>query len=610
MVLLLCVCTYLHALMSYCHRNMSTFLGARDADAFYATLWSYLALTLLAAPLMSVIQYAKNQLSMHWRIFLTNRLLEQYFSHRNYYYLQAANSVGVGAAPAPASGKEDKHANGAAAGGGEKKQSSKRGSSSSSSSSRKGRRSVDNPDQRLADDVRAFTRSSLTFVNELLDELCQVLVFSSILWVISPALVCGLLAYAAAGTYLATAVFGVRLIATNSKQSKLEADFRYSLVRVRTNAEAIAFYSGEHAELRYILWRFGLLVRNLSRMSGLQCSLALFKHGLSFLTLLIPPFVLSPLYFRGEVELGVISQASMAFRQIFNSLNMVVSKMNELSKWRSGMERIWQLEEALREQENIARAISRARRQSMAHERALRVEKEEQQRVAWSDADGPFLVAQPSDLAPSSTASASATSSGSSTIQVRPSRHLHLDHVMVCVAGDSVDQAEAASGAGNVALRNGERVLVRNLSLFLPSLQIESALDLARAWPTHSQGRGLLIMGRSEHTETESGNALVATVAIVAAFDSSLTHSFAPLLFSCLQVWHRQVDSPSRHRRPVEERQRHDLPPRSQQSALPAAATVHDPRHAATAAAVPLLPADRCQDRGALSNRRGSRSSG
>ena len=500
MVALLLVCTYLHVLMSYCQRNMSTSLAARDADAFYSSLWVFLGTIMLASPLLSLSQYAKSQLAVHWRIYLTNQLLQQYFLRRNYFYLQPGNMAGAGAAAAAAleaSLASDaafdaaEKANGSSSG--QKKSKSSKGASSSPGVH------IDNPDQRLCDDIRAFTRSSPTFVNELLDEMFQVAAFAGILYSISPMLVFGLIVYASFGTYLATAVFGIKLIAVNSKQSKLEADFRFGLVRVRTNAEAIAFYSGENAELSYIYWRFAKIVRNLSEMAGIQMSLALFKHFYGFATMLIPPFVLSPMYFRGEVELGVISQSSMAFRQIFNSLNMVVSKMNELSKWRSGMERIWEIQESLNRQDRIAIAHAKTRRQSMTMERRISRTGAGLMSTGIVDESHVWWSAEP----------ASSQAPAYATIQMRPSVHLRLEHLRVCVQGDPSDESPK-NGASAVA--RGERILVQNLSLFLPSLQhLPMTLPLEGLLPplvNGSGGRGLLVMGRSGIGQNRRGSGL------------------------------------------------------------------------------------------------------
>lgn len=545
MVALLMVCTYLHVQMSYCQRNMSTSLAARDADAFYSSLWVFLAIIMLASPLLSLSQYAKSQLAVHWRIYLTNQLLQQYFVRRNYFYLQPGNMAGAGAAAAAAleaSLASDAAFDAAekANGGGRKKKSKSGGSSKGSSAGVH----IDNPDQRLCDDIRAFTRSSPTFVNELLDELFQVAAFAGILYSISPLLVFGLLVYASFGTYLATAVFGIKLIAVNSKQSKLEADFRFGLVRVRTNAEAIAFYSGENAELSYIYWRFSKIVRNLSEMAGIQMGLALFKHGYGFATMLIPPFVLSPMYFRGEVELGVISQSSMAFRQIFSSLNMVVSKMNELSKWRSGMERIWEIQESLNRQDRIAIAHAKTRRESMTLERRISGTGAGLMSTGGNDETKVWWSAEP----PSSKAPAYAT------IQMRPSVHLRLDHLRVCVQGDpSEESPTSANGASGVA--RGERILVQNLSLFLPSLQhLPMTLPLEDLLPpllNGSGGRGLLVMGRSGIGQGHSEHAHLCSI----EHTDRDSHLRLCLLFALLD---RQEHIASCHRRSVEERQRHD----------------------------------------------------
>jgi ABC-type uncharacterized transport system fused permease/ATPase subunit len=303
----------------------------------------------------------------------------------------------------------------------------------------------------------------------------------------------------------------------NAVQAKLEADFRYALVRLRANAEAVAFYSGEHAELQYVHWRFSKVVRNLSSMAGTQALLALFKQSFGFATLLIPSLVLAPLYFRGEVELGVVSQSSMAFRQVFTSLNLVLSKMNELAKWRSGLQRIWDMQVELQRAEEQAKSAA----QRLAEQRRRReedastggVDDDDDERVAQIEAEGRVWWSHDDEASTCSSGLQQQRQSEQQTagmIEIRHSPHLRLEHLRVCVAGDAAppdsgteDAASGESQRSSAAARS-ERVLVDNLCLFLPSLQQQLHLQpsLSSVLPSLVMrngvgGRGLLIMGGS-----------------------------------------------------------------------------------------------------------------
>lgn len=503
MLLLLIMCTFLTVEMSYCQRDMSTALGDRNQDAFYVALVRYFQLICIACPLLALSQYAKSQLAIYWRLFLTNKLLKKYFNHRNYYILQTqGNGSGINSL--------NRNNNGNRNSGNKKKPSRMCGSVISSSSSSAASTSIstqiDNPDQRMADDIRAFTRSSLTFANELLDELMQVIGFSSILWTISPMLVLFLVIYAFVGTLIATIWFGKRLVRSNGKQAKLEADFRYSLVRIRTFAEGIAFYNGEATEYNYILYKFEKIIYNLQTMNTLQYFLSFFKHSYGYLTLLIPPVILSPLYFNGKIQLGIITQGSMAFQKIFSSLNLLINKMNELTKWNTGMERIYELQEKLNEIEcenenqfDSPTGHIQASDEGMQEEDfdfdSNRISKTE---VSWSHAST-------DDDSTIASTNSPVDHSNSDSITFYRSQHLRLHNLTVFVHSEVSDASSTETG---------DRILVEHLTLCIPSLRQGTLQHAAlQAWealfPSQGNGhalqrggekikpRGLLIMGSS-----------------------------------------------------------------------------------------------------------------
>ena len=106
---------------------------------------------------------------------------------------------------------------------------------------------VDNPDQRISDDIGSFVESTLIFFVTLVFAIAGVITYFAILWSISSSLALFLIAYAILGTYFSV-VIGRRLVGLNYYQEKYQADFRFGLVHVRDNLEPIFMYGGERHE--------------------------------------------------------------------------------------------------------------------------------------------------------------------------------------------------------------------------------------------------------------------------------------------------------------------------------------------------------------------------
>ena len=182
---------------------------------------------------------------------------------------------------------------------------------------------VDNPDQRIIDDVRAFTDTSLGFSLTLFRAIIDLASFSNILYGIYPPLFAALLVYSVGGTALSV-YLGRDLVGLNFAQEKREADVRYSLVRVRENAEAVAFYGGEGNEGRVIGDRLGAAVRNYLGLLRTSRNLDFFTSFYRYFIQLLPAAVVAPLFFRGEIEFGVVNQSASAFNHILGDFSLVV----------------------------------------------------------------------------------------------------------------------------------------------------------------------------------------------------------------------------------------------------------------------------------------------
>jgi putative ATP-binding cassette transporter len=149
-----------------------------------------------------------------------------------------------------------------------------------------------------------------------------------------------LVAYAAIGTTVTFFVFGKPMIALNFQQLRKEADFRFSLIRIRENAEGIAFYRGEKREGAHVRERFAALYENYTRLLKRTLGLNLFQYLFSFLTYALPSVIIAPRIISGELEVGRAVQAGGAFAAMLSALTVFVDNFESLSAFAAGIERL------------------------------------------------------------------------------------------------------------------------------------------------------------------------------------------------------------------------------------------------------------------------------
>ncbi|MBD2074679.1 ABC transporter ATP-binding protein/permease [Phormidium sp. FACHB-592] len=282
-------------------------LSAKDESRFWETVVIFISVLVIYAPLLAGYRYLRDRLSLQWRRWLTNRFVDNYFGDRAYYNLSTSDV------------------------------------------------DIDNPDQRIAEDVRSFTQESLTFLLVLVESVLSVIAFSGVLWGISRSLVLFLLLYALVGTLVTTVVFGKPLVRLNFEQLKKEADFRFSLVRIRENAEAIAFYRGEEQEATQVKYRFLEVFDNVKRLLLWELNLNVLTNAYEFIPFILPALVVAPAIFAGELEVGKVSEAQGAFIRVFFSLNLVVARFQALTTFGAGINRLYSFAEFL-EQVELASA--------------------------------------------------------------------------------------------------------------------------------------------------------------------------------------------------------------------------------------------------------------
>lgn len=281
-------------LFSFVSRDFWTALNTKNADLFYHQAQVFCAVLLAFTPVVVYYQYFRDKCALRWRDWITTRVLNQYSSNRNFYTLEA----------------------------------------------------VDNPDQRIAQDLNSFTTESLALFLTLLVSAIDLVSFSAILFSIYPYLFAVLLAYASTGTYL-TAVLGKRLIGLNYNQIVREADLRYGLIRMRENAESIAFFKGEKRENAEITRRLKAAIENMADVINLRRQVGFLQTGYKYAIRILPAFLVAPRYFAGAIELGSVTQSISAFSHILDDLSLVVNRFDSLSHFGAGIDRLAQFVQAL-----------------------------------------------------------------------------------------------------------------------------------------------------------------------------------------------------------------------------------------------------------------------
>ena len=165
-------------------------------------------------------------------------------------------------------------------------------------------------------------------------------------------------------------LIGRRLVGLHFTQYQREADFRYGLVRVRDNAESIAFFRGEKREQHDLVHRFVEVLRNAIRIIGWNRNLAFFTNAYNYVALVLPAIIVAPMYMSGAVEFGVVTQAESAFAQVLMAMSMIVAQFDGLSASTAGMQRLGELwdelaeydEEDVRDAEESQIEVSEGRR--------------------------------------------------------------------------------------------------------------------------------------------------------------------------------------------------------------------------------------------------------
>jgi putative ATP-binding cassette transporter len=288
------------------YNTFYTAIQNKDWDTFIWQIWVFtlLAVFFIVGAVYQV--YLQQWLTIRWRHWLTNRYLGRWLDQSTHYRMRL---------------KGDQ---------------------------------ADNPDQRIADDVREFIENTLNIGIGLLGSIVTLVSFVWILWTLSAAtplmigssifqipgyLVWAALIYAIFGTWV-THLVGRPLIKLNFDQQRYEADFRFSLVRLRENAEEVTLLAGEPAEKERLSDRFGWVIRNWYDIMRRRKKLTFLTAGYSQVALIFPFLVVSPIYFFGALTLGGLMQIVSAFGQVQSALSFFVTAYTSIADWKAVLNRL------------------------------------------------------------------------------------------------------------------------------------------------------------------------------------------------------------------------------------------------------------------------------
>ncbi len=304
---------YVTVLFNQWNRLFYDSIQNKDYGSFKTQLLRFSVLAFIYIAVSVYRLYLNQMLEMKWRRWLTSRYLERWMTHQVYYRMEVQ------------------------------------------------RNGTDNPDQRIAEDIRLFTSGALTLSLGLLSSVVTLASFTGILWVLSgdlsftlrghdiiiPAyMVWVALTYAFFGSYL-THWIGKALINLNFKQQRYEADFRFGLVRVRENAEGIAIYRGETSEQENLNSRFVEILRNWWKIMKCQKRLTWFTASYSQIAIIFPILVAAPRFFSGAIQLGGLMQIASAFSNVQNALSWFIDNYRPFAEWKSSVDRLTNFHEAI-----------------------------------------------------------------------------------------------------------------------------------------------------------------------------------------------------------------------------------------------------------------------
>lgn len=298
---------YMTLLLNEWFNSFYSALQNYDSDAVYRGLLRFTGLAFAHIAFAVYSYYLQQRLALRWRKWMTKNYLAKWTGQQMYYRLEMFSQG-----------------------------------------------TADNPDQRISEDINLFTARTLSFMSGLLRSATTIVCFIFVLWNLSEILsfsaagqefhiygylVWTALAYSVLGTWITHKV-GHRLVSLNYLQQKLEADFRFSMVRLRETAESVAFYNGAAKEEAFLSNRFMTLLRNTLFIIKKQKQLSWLTNSYAQIAIIFPFVVAVPRYLSQNISLGGLMQIANCFGKVQDAMSYFVDVYASLAEWQSCAERL------------------------------------------------------------------------------------------------------------------------------------------------------------------------------------------------------------------------------------------------------------------------------
>lgn len=294
LIALLLAVNGLNIVNSYVGRDFMTAIADRNGAAYVRQALLYLGVFAASTVVAVYLRYSEERLGLLWRDFMTRGFAELYLKYPTYYRMNDELIRTSG---------------------------------------------MEHPDQRIAEDVRTFTTTTLSFALMTLNGVFTIVAFSGVLWSISPWLFGAALLYAGVGSYL-TVRLGIPLVDLNYSQLDKEAAFRSGLIHVRERAESVALLHREGRLLPRLKHQLDELVANFRKIIVVNRNLGFFTTGYNYLVPVIPIFLTAPLFIQGKAEFGVVTQSAMAFAMLIGAFSLVVTQFQSISSYYAVIQRL------------------------------------------------------------------------------------------------------------------------------------------------------------------------------------------------------------------------------------------------------------------------------
>jgi len=282
---------------------MMSFLVERENENYMSSFYKFLFFLFIFLSVYALNTYFQDRLGIIWREQLTNEFFNRYLNNKNYYYLQIRNQI-------------------------------------------------DNPDQRISEDINSFVNKSISIFFLIFDSILQLFAYSFLLWDISKTLFFIAVVLSILTNFIGITFFGKKLTLINKEKYELEANLRFSLIQLRENSESIALSNKEDSEKKSLLSSFYLILENTKKLILLKSGLILFQLGSKNIINVVPTLYLAGMYISKEIPFGIIEQGSVAFVTLLYSLTIISDQLQQISVLQADSKRLVELEENLTE-ENI-----------------------------------------------------------------------------------------------------------------------------------------------------------------------------------------------------------------------------------------------------------------